>query len=690
MRTSHLAIKKRITEIKSKLTDEQLFASRQFAAYLTDIAEATAGRYHRTVKVSISWDPRAEAGVARTDNKIIELNAGNRLTQSFPTRPLKADSLIGLTGHEVGHMLYTDFKMLELYHQTLTAGRFYPEEPTPQSPKEIRNLDSIRKALEESDQAVLQTLQFISKNLTNIMEDVYIEARLCESFAGTFKTGILLNNFRFAEDMPSVQEEIAASHHEVIVILNMICQYAKTGDINNLGSYKGPLLDALYECIPYIDDASYDDDARARYRSANQMLIILWPFMKSLIEKTREDIKNGTGHALAEAKGQTASSSSMPSGTGGPVAGGSGRYSPTGNDGDINELKQVVSHETGRMELEKTDDIDEGEDGGTVYDSHYAGSGYVSQAEADMQRISTELAEEAAYVAYEKELADELQQEADAIRYGNAHHGIRVHVNRMSYVREEYMSTYRKVAPPLLLISKRLQKQVSQILRDRKEGGKIDSLPMGKKINARNAVRGDGRIFYKMKLPDGQTDIAVAVINDESGSMSSKDRITHARSASIILHDFCKSLEIPTAIYGHTECGSVELYAYAEFDSIDSKDHFRLMDMSARNGNRDGAAIRFVAERLLTRTEQVKLLFIISDGQPAADGYYGTEAEADLRGIKQEYTKKGIQVIAAAIGDDKPNIKRIYQDSFLDITDLNKLPASLCRLIIQHIRSKTA
>ena len=55
-------------------------------------------------------------------------------------------------------------------------------------------------------------------------------------------------------------------------------------------------------------------------------------------------------------------------------------------------------------------------------------------------------------------------------------------------------------------------------------------------------------------------------------------RITHARSASIILHDFCKGLNIPIAIYGHTEDynDTVQLYAYAEFDSVDNKDQYHL------------------------------------------------------------------------------------------------------------------
>ena len=63
-----------------------------------------------------------------------------------------------------------------------------------------------------------------------------------------------------------------------------------------------------------------------------------------------------------------------------------------------------------------------------------------------------------------------------------------------------------------------------------------------------------------------------------------------------------------------------------------------------------------------------------------------TAAEEDLRGIKQEYQRKGILFVAAAIGNDKQNIERIYGDSFLDITDLNQLPMKLTSVVKRHIR----
>ena len=110
------------------------------------------------------------------------------------------------------------------------------------------------------------------------------------------------------------------------------------------------------------------------------------------------------------------------------------------------------------------------------------------------------------------------------------------------------------------------------------------------------------------------------------------------------------------------------------------------MDISARGCNRDGAPLRFVAEQLSKRPEEVRILILVSDGQPSAPGYGGTAAEEDLRGIKQEYKRKGILFVAAAIGDDKQNIERIYGDSFLDITDLNELPVKLTAIIKRFIR----
>ena len=72
--------------------------------------------------------------------------------------------------------------------------------------------------------------------------------------------------------------------------------------------------------------------------------------------------------------------------------------------------------------------------------------------------------------------------------------------------------------------------------------------------------------------------------------------------------------------------------------------------------------------------------------QPADTGYRGTEAEADLRGIKKEYARQNIVLFAAAIGEDKDAIQRIYQEGFLDITRLDDLPKNLTLLVKQYLK----
>ena len=113
MRTSHKEMRRKINTEVSKITDEELFSSAAFAAYLTDIAEAVTKRYKRRLRVETIYDTSENAMIACTNNRNILINTGNYISQSMPYRKLKAESILGLVGHEVGHMLFTNFRISE-------------------------------------------------------------------------------------------------------------------------------------------------------------------------------------------------------------------------------------------------------------------------------------------------------------------------------------------------------------------------------------------------------------------------------------------------------------------------------------------------------------------------------------------------------------------------------------------------
>ena len=54
--------------------------------------------------------------------------------------------------------------------------------------------------------------------------------------------------------------------------------------------------------------------------------------------------------------------------------------------------------------------------------------------------------------------------------------------------------------------------------------------------------------------------------------------------------------------------------------------------------------------------------------------------------IRKKLLQQGVFFQAAAIGSDKEAIQEIYEESFLDITDLEQLPALLTKKLLRFIR----
>ena len=710
MRASHLTVRKRIMDEKSKITDEEFFTSKEYRGYLADITEAATKRYRRPIHVTVFADPE-DSTVAYTDYNGIVINACNHITWSMPSRKLRSMSIEGFNAHENSHNLFTDNRIAHAYFNSLEHGKFYPKKPTRLKGDQKLNAQGIIDALMDDTDPIPKTVILrTAKALSNILEDGYVDARYSYEFPGNPARGIALNNVRFAETVPDIDTMIDKQFYPHNIVLNLLLEYVRAREVNNLTGYTGEYMDRFLAALPLVDACIYDEDGRARFDAVNRIMIDLWPLMQRCFDDLRDKQQNdassssgsgnpstpGTGEdsdsddgmdavqdALESQLPQIAPNFTMKSG---PVPF-NGAFSPDEEQAQelLEQVSKALSEETARIAAHRTETIISNGDGSIVQDSEYEGAGYEFSA-TDIERVLEEIATGKVNESLEEELSEELQSEATSIQYGNAHRNINITVHRMSHVNQNLIDSYTAVAPQLLMLSKRLQRSVSAILRDKRQGGKQTGLYVGKHLDQHAFHRNDGRVFCNKRLPTEPINMSVALLVDESGSMCGCDRITKARATAIVVQDFCEKLGIPIMIVGHTaSCAHVELFSYADFKSVDKKDRYRLMDMSARCCNRDGAALRYVAEKLSKQNSDVKMLFIICDGQPNDDGYTGTAAEADLRGIKLEYSRKGVQIFAAAIGDDRANIERIYGAGYLDITDLNQLPIMLTQLIARNL-----
>lgn len=341
MRADYRLLKKQIIEKCDEITDKELFSSGAYADYQSRIAEGITNRYRSGVHVVMMWDEDENAHVAYTNNITIHINAANKITGSFPTRLLKSLSLTGMNGHECGHMLFTDFTALSLYLSSLKNGSFYPCEPSLAASRYASNYQELSQVL--SRKAACLTLAEFASQLVNILEDVYIEARMCQEFPGSIRQGINLNNDRYAEQIPSIQKQIDNRYHGFAIVANLLIHYCKAGDINNPTNYQGEYLDYFYECLPIVSECIYETDPRERFKAANEILVILWEYIKPLIQEAEQREQSGDlgtfGEELAETLGkQVAGGTPLPQKKGRPR----NKHKAKINKGVLQEGRQEV------------------------------------------------------------------------------------------------------------------------------------------------------------------------------------------------------------------------------------------------------------------------------------------------------------------------------------------------------------
>ena len=747
-RVNHKLVKQRLNEQRSKISDRQFFSSRLLAGHFEDLAAAQTRRYryNRRVRVNLYWKPR-EKHVASTDNMLIRINAGNSMVTKVKGRENRYQIVCGMFAHELGHVLYTDFLAAQTHTNYLGSYRWYPYPPDLKTTADARNEKAFWNYV-KTDPKNLEMVQMVSHYISNVIEDGYIENRMLNNFPGTLGYGLEKlreQHFEHIETVTQLIENEDEGKHIFESVLQIMLSYVKFGEIKYGDE---PLSDeriqSVFGLITDIDSALMSKSGKDRLNVINMVLVRCWDYIESFCEecKKRQEEAEASGgstslaETLSEVLGAIAGGSEMGEGNSTPVPEASGETeesatadkraqthadaeneddsqtdseteeNPSGsgesdNSSDEDAIplngrnsgsgkEETSDNEQGRIPYHQSESLSEPVGGSVEKNEDYEREHY-DRAAADIERLLDKMAEKAACEQLENERIQELNDVAQNISYGNIHEGVPIRINRIASVDEELIEQYNAIAGPLINISRQLQKSLQKQLKENRRGGKLTGLIMGRRLDVHALCRNDGKVFYKNNLPNEIPELAVGLLLDESGSMCSCDRCTYARASAIILYDFCQSLDIPVMVYGHstdyTDVGNtVALYSYAEFDGFDHDDKYRMMDIAARGSNRDGAALRFVAEQLSKRPEAVKILILVSDGQPADSGYSGSAAEEDLRGIKQEYQRKGILFVAAAIGDDKQNIERIYGDSFMDISDLKQLPTKLTAVVKRHIR----
>jgi cobalamin biosynthesis protein CobT len=718
-------VRKLALDKKSKLTAKDVLMSEELKIYLSSLAVSMGNGAGETTTIIVD-DGGPDAPSGYTNGTRMYLNCTSHKLDYFDNLEGKFLGFMGTFFHEKAHDLFNDFNEFRNAMRYIDSGHFYGEKPRNMNAKQEADWTDMEDALQAPH--TRQIFQTVFKDLDNIIADRHDEDSLIDAYGAFVGESLYLSRQAKQADADFFESEVhkvnTGEQDELVFMTNNMFQLCLFDEVL-ARSQKTVESSDYWHSIEKIQEhsriACATDDISRRFSEMNWMLLYFWPYIRNAIQKLQDQKNQQQGSSGTQqdpngsGSGNDQNQSNLSNQGSWPQSGPSGNnQQPTSSISadDVQQLLNALNKGTGNLgsnpapQNHHSSDIAitrrANERNGKVPEKNQAGAKAATDAMSKqgkeavyqaLNSITSEIAQNQAEDELEGEASAVLVDAVTAVNDAGSHKGIKVNTDRVLGVTASDVNNYNTIMEELRPVSRRLQKQMLDALRDLKDGYVQRHKQFGRTIIPSDAYRPDQRFFANKKLPQDLPDMALSVLVDHSGSMGGT-RIESAMKAALLLHDFCTGLNIPIAVAGHNaERGvCVNYYIYADYEQISNKDRYRaarmaaaLTKMRANNCNRDGAALTISAKLLEKRQEQVRLLIIISDGRPNDEGYGGEEAAKDLQNIVKQCKQSGIEVLACAIGDDKENIAAIYGDSFIDITDLSKLPKTLVDIVKKRI-----
>ena len=208
-------------------------------------------------------------------------------------------------------------------------------------------------------------------------------------------------------------------------------------------------------------------------------------------------------------------------------------------------------------------------------------------------------------------------------------------------------------------------------------------------IDALHLVPTGSRRVFQQATEGNQLDTAVSIMIDQSGSMGYGQAVGnaayYARIMAVALAETFSALNVPFEIIGfhnsfsvpygagreyemqfrhresHMRATGLRFEIFKDFGEKYRKVKERLGTITGHGDNTDGEALMEVAKRLAVRPEKRKLLFAVSDGQPASQRTETRVLQQHLLEVVRQVSDAGIEVIG--IGAGTRSVEEFYNDS---------------------------
>jgi nitric oxide reductase NorD protein len=253
---------------------------------------------------------------------------------------------------------------------------------------------------------------------------------------------------------------------------------------------------------------------------------------------------------------------------------------------------------------------------------------------------------------------------------------------------EKIITDNKPVISRLKYLIESMIPQAMQRIRRQEDGDELDiNAAVRAMIDIRMGQQPDPRIMMRYKR--NVRDLAVMVLLDMSESSNDKVRgkdysiMDLTRSATVLLSDALDRIGDPFALHGFCSDGrhDVHYYRFKDFDKpYNDLVKARLAGLKGSYSTRMGAALRHAGEQLKLQPKSKKVLFIITDGEPADNDVRDPQyLRFDTKRAVEELQRDGITTYALSLDPHADQyVSRIFgAKNFTVLDQVERLPEKL-------------
>jgi nitric oxide reductase activation protein len=253
---------------------------------------------------------------------------------------------------------------------------------------------------------------------------------------------------------------------------------------------------------------------------------------------------------------------------------------------------------------------------------------------------------------------------------------------------EDIVEEHKPVISRLKFLIESMIPQGMQRLRRLEDGDELDiNAAVRAMLDIRMGQQPDTRIMMRNKR--NLRDLAVMVLLDMSESANDKVRgqeysvMDLTRAATVLLSSALDRIGDPFALHGFCSDGrhDVHYYRFKDFDQpYNDLVKARLAAMQGSYSTRMGAALRHAGSLLKLQPKNKKILFIITDGEPADNDVRDPQyLRHDTKRAVEELTRDGVTTYALSLDPHADQyVARIFGvKNFTVLDQVERLPEKL-------------